>query len=127
MEVQHPDPFKEEIAEPSESVIDQLLRIQIDYEGEQPLSEIIQTSIDSIYQRVSESETRIIDIIGAQMEVLSSEFQDCITATQQLFLALTKLKEAQVAVIHEKMAATSSLVHNIETTMGCIRKIGIEK
>ena len=123
----HQDPFKEEIVEPSDSIIDQLIRTDIDYEGETPLSSVIPISIDNVYQRVSESETRVIDIIGAQMEVLSEEFQDCITATQQLFLALTKLKEAQVAIMQDKTTATASLVRNIETTMGCIRKIGIEK
>ena len=124
---QFADPFKEEITEPSDSVIDQLLRTQIDYEGEVQLSEVIHTSIDNVYQRVSESETRIIDIIGAQMSVLSDEFQDCIQATQNLFIALSKLKDAQLSIIKDKTDATSSLVHNIETTMQCIRKIGIDK
>ena len=124
---QHTDPFKEEIVEPSDTIIDQLMRTEIDYEGEVPLSEVIHSSIDSVLQRVAESEGRIIDVIGAQMSVLSKEFQECLTSTEQLFVALTKLKDAQVAVLQDKTASTSTLVRNIETTMGCIRKIGIEK
>lgn len=124
---QKQDPFKEEIPEPSDSIIDQLLRTTVDFEGDIPLSETIQASVQTVLQKVSESESRVLDIIGAQMEVLSAEFNDCITATQNLFMALTKLKDAQTRIIEEKTTATASMARNIETTMGCIRKISGEK
>ena len=117
------DPFKEEIIEPSDSIVDQLIRTEIDFESEIPLSETVQNSIAVVLQKVGESESKAIDIIGAQMEILSTEFNDCIAATQRLFAALTKLKDSEVSVIEEKTNSTCMLIKNIETTMGCIRKI----
>lgn len=120
------DPFKQEIREPSDSITDQLSRTRVDFESKSPMAEMIKNSITQVISRVDEVDNNVIDIIGAQMEVLSEEFKQCIKATQDLFSALTNLKEYQTNIVRNKATDASNLAKSIEMTMQCLRKLCVE-
>ncbi|EAX98217.1 hypothetical protein TVAG_263340 [Trichomonas vaginalis G3] len=121
------DPFKQEIREPSDTITDQLSRTKVDFESKSNMPELIKNSITQVMSKVDEVDNSVIDIIGAQMEFLTAEFQDCIKATQDLFTALTNLKDGQTEIVRRKASNATSLASSIEKTMTCIRRLGDDK
>jgi hypothetical protein len=110
-----------EIPYPSDELTRDL--IPIDFEREVSWGEAVDGKVQSAMAEINGIESAVLDIIGAQMEVVSQSFEETIRTTRELFAALVRLNEGQAATLEEKRANATELLRKLEMAMGFIRKL----
>lgn len=121
------DCFNMTIPSPSGEIINDLRNMNIDFDDKEELpSEKLDRILNQTEKKFEDIENEILDIVGDQMAQLTTQFEELIDLTKELFKVLLKLTSKERGILKKKKIMTIEILQKLEGVMGCIRKMDIK-
>lgn len=121
------DCFNMTIPSPSDEIINDLRNMNIDFDDKEELpSEKLDRILNQTEKKFEDIENEILDIVGDQMAQLTTQFEELIDLTKELFKVLLKLTSKERGILKKKKIMTIEILQKLEGVMGCIRKMDIK-
>ena len=121
------DCFNMTIPSPSDVIINDLRNMNIDFDDKEELpSEKLDRILNQTEKKFEDIENEILDIVGDQMAQLTTQFEELIDLTKELFKVLLKLTSKERGILKKKKIMTIEILQKLEGVMGCIRKMDIK-
>ena len=121
------DYFNITIPSPNDDIINDLKNVNIDFDNKEELpSEKLERIVNQTEKKFEDIENEILDIIGNQMTQLSTQFEELIDLTKDLFKVMLKLTSKEKGLLKKKKIMTIEILQKLEGVMGCIRKMNVK-